>query len=73
MDDVPLVDSYLVPGLVLCIGFGVGSIVATSGMIRRPRWGFMGRLERLTGHHCSWIAAILLGAGQVAWIAIELL
>lgn len=31
----------------------------------------MGRLERLTGRHWSWFPTILLGAGQVAWIALE--
>lgn len=72
LEDVPLVDSYLVPGLVLGIGFGVGSIITTYGMIRRPRWNWIGSVERLTSHHWSWIATILLGAGQVAWIALEL-
>ena len=72
MVDVPLVDSYLVPGLVLGIGFGVGSMLASYGMVRRPRWSSIGGLERLTGHHWSWIATILLGAGQVAWIVLEL-
>lgn len=38
LDEVPVVDSYLIPGLVLGVGFGVVSIVTTYGMIRRPRW-----------------------------------
>jgi hypothetical protein len=71
MEDFPLVDSYVVPGLVLGIGFGLGSILTTYGMIRRPRWSWLEGLERVTGHHWSWLATILIGAGQVAWIGLE--
>jgi hypothetical protein len=71
MEEIPLVDSYVVPGLVLGIGFGLGSILTTYGMIRRPRWSWLGGLEQVTGHHWSWLATILIGAGQVVWIALE--
>ncbi|HUP17747.1 MAG TPA: hypothetical protein VM848_17085 [Acidimicrobiia bacterium] len=71
IEDLPLVDSYVVLGLVLGIGFGLGSILTTYGMIRRPRWSWLGGLERVTRHHWSWLATILIGAGQVAWIALE--
>jgi hypothetical protein len=73
MDDVPLVNDYLVPGLVLGIGFGFGSIITTHGVIRRPRWSWMTGPERVTHQHWSWLATILLGAGQVAWITLEVI
>jgi len=69
---IPLVDDWLVPGLVLALGFGVGSLVTGYGMLRRPRWAWLGPVERLTRHHWSWLATMLLGAGQVGWIALEL-
>jgi hypothetical protein len=43
------------------------------GRPRRPRWAWLLPVERLTRHHWSWIAAIALGAGQIAWIVIELI
>ena len=27
--------------------------------------------ERLSGHHWSWLATVLIGAGHVAWITLE--
>jgi hypothetical protein len=73
LDDIPVIDSWVVPGLVLGIGFGVGSLLGAYGMLRQPRWAWLGFAERLTRHHWSWIATILLGAGHIAWIALELI
>jgi hypothetical protein len=70
--DIPLVDSWTVPGLVLGLGFGVGSLVTAYGMVRRPRWSWLHGIERLTGHHWSWLATILIGLGHAIWIGLEL-
>jgi hypothetical protein len=72
LDDLPLVDSWLVPGLILLVGFGLGSLVALYGVLRRPRWDWLGWLQRATGYHWAWIATILIGLGQLIWIGIEL-
>jgi hypothetical protein len=73
LDEIPLIDSWVVPGLVLGLGFGVGSLLAAYGMLRRPRWAWLGALERLTRHHWSWIATIGIGVGHIAWIVLELI
>jgi hypothetical protein len=73
LDRLPVVDSWLLPGLVLGIGFGLGSLVVAYGMFSRPRWPWLGIAERFTGHHWSWVATILIGAGQVVWILLELI
>jgi hypothetical protein len=72
LEMIPLVDRWVLPGLVLLLGFGLGSLIAAYGVWRRPAWAWLGGVERLTGHHWSWIATIAIGAGQVAWIALEL-
>ena len=72
LDGIPLVSSWVVPGLVLGVGFGVGSLVVAWGMARRLRWPWLGWVERRTGEHWSWLAAVVVGAGQVVWIALEL-
>ena len=61
-----------VPGLVLGIGFGLGSLVVGYGMWRRPRWPWLRPVERLTRHHWSWSGTLLIGAGQLVWIGLEL-
>jgi hypothetical protein len=72
LDGIPIVSSWVVPGLVLGLGFGAGSLVTAWGMARRLRWPWLGRVERRTGEHWSWLAALVLGAGQVVWIVLEL-
>jgi hypothetical protein len=72
LDGIPLLTSWVVPGLVLGLGFGLGSLVTAWGMARRLAWPWLGWVERRTGEHWSWLAAVALGVGQVVWIALEL-
>lgn len=69
---IPLITSWLVPGLVLAAGFGFGSLVAAYGMLARPSWWWLGFVERLTGYQWAWAVTTLIGAGQLVWIALEL-
>jgi hypothetical protein len=72
LERVPLLDSYLVPGLVLGIVFGLGSLVAAVGVARRPTWRWLSRMQRRTGRHWSWTLSSAIGVGFVAWMALEL-
>ena len=71
LDSLPLVDSWLVPGLVLLLGFGIGSLVAMYGVMRRPWWPALSWLEARTHHHWSWLLTMVIGWAQVVWIGIE--
>ncbi len=71
VDDLPLIDSLVLPGLTLLVGFGLGSLVTAYGVWRRPRWAAMRRLERATGHHWSWAALLAIGVGHAVWIGLE--
>jgi hypothetical protein len=73
LDALPFVDSWLLPGLVLGLGFGAGSLVTAHGMLRRPQWSWLRAVQELTGRHWSWLATLLLGLGQVLWIALEVI
>lgn len=72
LEDIPLVDSWLVPGLVLGAGFGLGSLLTWWGMLRRPDWHWARWATHATGRHWSWLATVLLGAGHCLWIGLEL-
>ena len=72
VDAFPVIDSLVLPGLVLLLGFGVGSLLTAYAVLRRPAWPVLDLVERWTDHHWSWLATLLLGAGQVVWIALEL-
>jgi hypothetical protein len=71
--DVPLVNDWLLPGLVLSVGFGLGSLVTLYGVWRRPAWPWLRFVERAIGHHWSYGATVLLGLGQVLWIGLEVI
>ena len=71
LDRIPVVDSWTVPGLVLGLGFGVGSLVTGYGVLSGRSWSWLAGLERRTRHQWSWSAAILLGLGQAAWLGLE--
>lgn len=73
LEGVPLVDTWLVPGLVLGLGFGAGSLLAAYGVLRRPRWMWLRGLETATGHHWSWTATWLIGIGMMTWILLEVM
>lgn len=73
LETIPLVVNWAVPGLVLGIGFGIGSLVTAYGLFRRPRWLWLAWLEDLTGHHWSWVATIALGLGMMTWIGLQLI
>jgi hypothetical protein len=72
LEGIPLVQSWLVPGLVLGIGFGIGSLMTGVGMMRRMRWGRLAFLERWTGCHWSWAVAMIIGFAHMVWIGLEL-
>jgi hypothetical protein len=67
LDRIPVIDSWVAPGVVLGVGFGLGSLLTAYGVAYRPRFA-----ERLTRRHWSWYATILIGLGHLVWIALEL-
>jgi hypothetical protein len=66
-----MIDSWLVPGLVLAIGFGLGSLVTAYGILSRPARPQPGAVEERTRMHWSSAATVLLGAAQIGWLAVE--
>jgi hypothetical protein len=72
LDRLPLITNWVVPGMILMVGFGIGSLITLAGILRRPRWRVLSWIETSTGHHWSWLATIAIGFGQAMWIAIEL-
>lgn len=71
LDRIPVIETWLVPGLVLAVGFGLGSWAAAYGVLLRPARPRLTWLRRRTGRHWAWTATILLGLGQLAWLLVE--
>ena len=73
LDRIPLIDSWLVPGLVLVAGFGLGSLIAAYGVLRLPPRPWSAAAGQMAGRHWSWLATIMIGLGQLAWLLVEFL
>lgn len=73
LDGIPLIDSWLVPGLVLGVVFGIGSLLTAAWVIWRPHSGPLRRVENWTGRHWAWTATLLLGVGLLIWIGLEVI
>jgi hypothetical protein len=71
LDDFPLINSLVLPGLTLLVVFGVGSLVTAYGVLRRPRWPLLHGLEDVTRHHWAWSGLLLIGLGHTVWIGLE--
>lgn len=65
-------DSWFWPGVILAGGLGITALVIAWALLRTPTWHWAAPIERRTGHHWSWVAAIGLGIGLMAWIVVEL-
>jgi hypothetical protein len=64
---------FLIPGLILGIVFGIGSLATFLALWFRPAWSFGAALTHFTGEHWSWSAAFAVGLGQVIWIVTQML
>jgi hypothetical protein len=73
MEQIPLVTNWAIPGIVLGVGFGLGSLLTAFGVLRRPDWSWLHWLERATGHHWAWAATLALGVGMLAWVGLQLI
>jgi hypothetical protein len=73
LDELPLIDSWVFPGIVLVAGFGLGSLLVAWGAIRRPDWAWAHPVERSVKEHWAWIGTFLVGLGMVAWIGLQLI
>jgi hypothetical protein len=72
LEMIPFITSWVLPGIVLGVGFGLGALFMGYAMLRKPVWEFLAPVERATGSHWAWAGTLLLGAGHVLWIALQL-
>lgn len=71
LERIPRLRTYVLPGLVLGSVFGLGSLATAVGMSRRVRVPALDWVERWTGRHWSWAAALDLGWSFAAWLGLE--
>ncbi len=62
---------FLIPGLILGVVFGVGSLGTVLALWWRPEWRPGAVMTRFTREYWAWSAALGLGVGQIIWIVTE--
>jgi hypothetical protein len=65
--------SFLIPGLILIITFGIFPVFVIYGLIKKPENRFFNRLNLIYDYHFAWTFAIYVGIGQIIWINIQTL
>ncbi len=72
LEAVP-VNDFLIPGLILFILFGMGSVITVYGLWARPDWAFLQRLTPWRDYHWSWTWTRVIAVLQLLWIGLEFL
>jgi hypothetical protein len=63
--------SYLIPGLILSIGLGLGAFFLLVCLLRLPAWGWAERLNPFTEQHWTWTAVAFFGLALMIWIVVQ--
>ncbi len=63
--------SFLIPGLILTLVFGVFPLVVFYSLIKMPQWKWAESLNLLPDIYWAWTYAIYIGFGQILWISIQ--
>lgn len=65
--------SYLIPGLILSIGLGIGAFFILISLLFLPRWGWAARLNPWKQQHWTWTATVFFGLALMIWIVVQVL
>lgn len=71
LEEVPIIDDWLIPGLFLSGVLGVGPLLVAWAILRRPRLAWATRIEAATGRHVSWSASVAIGVTLLLFLLYE--
>lgn len=66
-------NNYLIPGLILSIGLGVGAFFLFICLLYLPDWDWAERFNPFTKQHWTWAAVALFGLALMTWIVVQVL
>lgn len=65
------ISSFLIPGIILTLFFGIIPAVIFYALLKRPAWRWANRLNLLTDMYWGWTFTIYIGFGQIIWISVQ--
>lgn len=66
-----LFDSFMIPGLLLLLIFGILPLVVLYGLVKKPDWQRFAGLSPFKDLHPAWTFSLYLGFGQIIWILVQ--
>ncbi|WP_340021020.1 hypothetical protein MHI24_18630 [Paenibacillus sp. FSL K6-1096] len=63
--------SFLIPGLLLLVVFGLFPLAVMYGLHKQPPWKRAYALTPFKELHASWSFSLYIGFGQVIWIMVQ--
>ena len=69
--DGSTLNSFLIPGIILSIFFGVIPIVILNALLKKPEWPWTQSLNLLPDMYWGWTFTIYIGFGQIIWISVQ--
>lgn len=70
LDESPI-SSFLLPGIILTLFFGIIPAVIFYAFLKRPAWRWANRLNLLPDMYWGWTFTIYIGFGQIIWISVQ--
>ncbi|MBW4439019.1 MAG: hypothetical protein KME04_17915 [Pleurocapsa minor GSE-CHR-MK-17-07R] len=64
---------FVIPGLILIIVWGGGSLLALLGLWLRPQWSLLNITSRWTHEHWAWALSLVLGLALLVWLTVQVL
>jgi hypothetical protein len=61
-----------VPGILLIVLWGFGSLVTLLALWLRPQWAWLNRLTQWTHEQWAWTLTVALGLALAAWLIVQL-
>jgi hypothetical protein len=62
---------FLIPGILLLIVFGLLPLLVVYGLIKRPQWHLVERLNPFKKLYSFWALSLYIGFGQIIWITVQ--
>lgn len=60
------IQDYLLPGILLLVGFGIFPIILAIALWMKPAW-----LAPLANHYMGWVVTVMLSIGLMLWMVVQ--
>lgn len=65
--------SYFIPGLILILVWGCGSLLILASLWRRPQFAMLDGISQRMHEHWAWGLTILLGLALIIWLTVQVI